>query len=106
MPLYLYRFGFESPRQLRNNDSHGWDDEDSQGILIEADNEASALAWGQEISERFFQHLFKNESVSWRQLGYANWIEPPGEAWDDQQRVAVGTLPDFTSWLRPYAGEA
>jgi hypothetical protein len=106
MPLYLYQFGFESPRQFRNNDAHGWDDEDSQGVLIEADNEASALAWGQEISERFIQLLFKDKSVSWRRLGYASWIEPPGELWEDQQRVIVGTLPDFTRWLQPYAGGA
>jgi hypothetical protein len=106
MPLYLYRFGFESPRQLRDNAAHGWDDEDSQGVLIEAPDEAAALAWGQEVSERFVQLLFKDERVSWRKLGYANWIERDVETWDDQQRVSVGTLPDFGSWLRPYEGEA
>lgn len=106
MPLYLYTFGFESPRQFRNNKAHDWDDEDSIGILIEAPDEAAALAWGQELSERFVQLLFNDESVSWRKLGYSNRIEAKLETWADHQRVAVGTLPDFGSWLRPYEGEA
>lgn len=106
MPLFLYRFGYESPCQFRNNGAHGSDDEDSQGLLIEAPDEAAALMWGQEVSERFVQLLFKDESASWRKLGYTNWIEPQLERWDDQQRVSVGTLPDFESWLRPYESEA
>jgi hypothetical protein len=106
MPLYLYRFGFESPRQFRHNEAHGWDDEDSQGVFIEANDEASALRWGQEISEQFIKLLFKDNGVSWRELGYAHWIEPPDKSWAGQQQVVVGMLPDFASWLRPYAGEA
>ncbi len=106
MTPFLYKFGFESPRQFRNNAAHGWDDEDSQGVLIDAPDEAAALAWGQEVSERFIKLLFKDEGVSWQQLRYANWIEPKVETWPEQQRVAVGTLPDFSSWLRPYEGEA
>jgi hypothetical protein len=70
MAIYLYRFGFESPNQFRNNAAHGWDDEDSQGVLIEAADEASALAWGREISERFIQLLFQDETISWQQLRY------------------------------------
>jgi hypothetical protein len=58
MPTFLYIFGFESPRQSRNNTDLGWDDEDSQGVLIDACDEAAALAWGREISERFIKLLF------------------------------------------------
>jgi hypothetical protein len=106
MPLYLYVFGFESPWQLRNNDAQGWDHEDSQGVLIDAADEAAALAWGQEISERFIKLLFRNQEISWRDRGYANWIETPAGTWPDQQRVTVGEFPDFTSWLPPDDGEA
>jgi hypothetical protein len=105
MSLYLYKFGFESPLQRRNNDAYGLDHEDSQAVLIEAENEAAALAWGQEISEQFIRLLFKNESVSWMSWGYAKWVEPPGETWPGQQTVTVGTFPDFSSWLQPYDGQ-
>lgn len=106
MPVYLYRFGFESPRQFRNNAAHGWDDEDSQGVLIDAPDEAAAFAWGQEVSERFIQLMFKDDGMSWQKLGYASWIEPLVETWPDLQRVAIGALPNFSSWLRPYESEA
>ncbi|MFT3881815.1 MAG: hypothetical protein QM703_19415 [Gemmatales bacterium] len=105
MPCFQFGFGFESPRQFHNNAAHGWDDENSQEVLILADDEASAIRWGREISERFIQLLFKDESVSWKKLGYANWIEPHCEGQEDQQLVVVGEYPDFSSWLRPYAGE-
>jgi hypothetical protein len=106
MPVYLYRFGFESPTQFRNNASYGWDDEDSQGVLIEAGDEAAALAWGQAISERFIQLLFHDDAVSWREMGFANWLEPPGESWPESQSVTVGQFPDFAPWLGPYEGGA
>ena len=106
MPTFLYIFGFESPRQLRNNNACGWDDEDSQAVLIDATDEASALMWGQEISEQFIKLLFRDENFSWREYQYASWIEPPGRTWPDLQRVCAGQFPDFTSWLRPYYGES
>jgi hypothetical protein len=105
MPVYLYRFGFESPRQFRNNLAHGWDDEDSQAFLIEAPDEAAALAWGQAISERFLRLLFRDESVSWRERRYAYWVEAPDDSWQDQPAVVVGEFPDFGPWIAPYRGE-
>jgi hypothetical protein len=104
VPTFHYGFGFESPRQARNNAAHGWDDEDSQAVLIDADDEASALAWGHEISERFIKILFRDDRVSW-QNRFSSWIEPPNQPWPEQQRVAVGVFPDFTSWLEPYKDE-
>ena len=105
MPTYMYRFGFESPLQARNNERYGWDDEDSQAVLIDANDEEAALAWGQAVSEQFIRLLYRDESVIWRDL-FANWIEPPGESWPGEQRIRVGEFPDFASWLRPYEGEA
>ena len=106
MPFYQYGFGFESPRQFHNNAVHGWDDEDSQGVLIEAEDEAEALAWGQEISERFIKLLFSDESMSWKQHGYANGIEPMTESWPGRQTVAAGSFPDFSAWLQKYEDRA
>jgi hypothetical protein len=106
MPTFLYRFGYEFPEQMRQNDLHGWDDEDSQGVLIDAENEDAALAWGQEISERFVKLLFADDRISWRQYNFANWVEPPELTWPGQQRVAVGEYPDFKPWLPLTGGEA
>ena len=38
MPNFLFRFGYETPVQHRNNEAHGWDDEDSQAVFIECAN--------------------------------------------------------------------
>jgi hypothetical protein len=102
MPTFLYIFGFESPRQFRDNAATGRDDEDSQGVLIDAGDETAALAWGQKIAERFIQLLFRDNAISWRECGYANSIEQPGASWPDQQLVTVGVFPDFGSWLLRY----
>ena len=105
MAAFLYRFGYESPRQLRNNDAHGWDDEDSQWLVIEADTEADALAWGHEVSERFLRLLFHDNTVSWRSRGYASTIESKGVASSDIQTVHVGHEPTFELWLSRHIGE-
>jgi len=104
MPEYLYIFGFETPHEAHNNDRFGWDDEDADGVVIEADDEAAALAWGNHISEQFLELLYRDSGLSWRDRGYLGWIErnPNAETdhWEDQQRIRVGGLPDFASWLR------
>ena len=105
MPTFLYSFGYESPRQFQNNASHGGDDEDSQGLLIDSPDESAALAWGQLISEQFLKLLFRDDSVSWSDRRYAHWIELPAEAWVGQQHVSVGEFPDFTQSLHSYENE-
>jgi hypothetical protein len=61
MPLLRYTFVFESPRQFVNNEKHGWDDEDSQSLVIEADDESTAHAWDHNVSEAFLKRLFKED---------------------------------------------
>src|SRR5688500_18792382 len=105
MPTFLYTFGFESPRQARNNArSLLWDDEDSQRVLIDADDEAAALSWGQEISERVVKLLCGEDSLCGGDR-YANWIEPPGEDTSDLQHVRVTECPAFGPWLEGYEDE-
>jgi hypothetical protein len=41
----LFRFGYETPVQHRNNEAHGWDDEDSQAVFIECADADAALEW-------------------------------------------------------------
>lgn len=102
MQTFLFRFGFESPEQFHANNAHGWDDEDSQGVLISARTEDEALAWGRQIAEAFLQQLYQDKLISWLVRGYANWLEKPGEFWPGLQHVRVGDWPDYTVWLKPY----
>lgn len=102
MTTFLYVFGFETPQQSRGNVIYGWDDENSEAVLIDADDEASALLWGDEIAERFIKLLFRDDQVSWRDQQFARWIEPPTPEWTCQQHVSFGVFPDFTAWLPPY----
>jgi hypothetical protein len=100
MSAYLYCFGYETPSQLNNNSQNGWDDEDSQTLLIEAETEEAALRWGQEISERFIKLLFKDEMISWKRLGYANGIERADlDSMHGTLLVREGEYPDFSKWL-------
>ena len=94
---YLYIFGYETPRQRRNNATHGWDDEDSHGVLIDAPDESSALAWGDQIAQRYISVLFDGQ-VDWLADRYASFIEL--EVGDiDWPRVPMGEFPPFDSWL-------
>ena len=99
MKEYLYVFGYETPTQSRNNEEHGWDDEDSRAIYILASNEESALGWGHQIAERFFQALYEDPNASWIRGGYAAWIEEQDRFTQDQlrliPRVKEGELPDI-----------
>jgi hypothetical protein len=105
MPSFQYSFGFESPMQLINNASFGWDDEDSQAVVIDADDENAALTWGRAIAERFFQLLQGRDTPTWASFMYADEVSPHLDEWHDRQRVHVGIFPEFEPWLRNYEGE-
>lgn len=51
VPEFLYIFGYETPRQRRNNAAHGWDDEDSHGVVVDAPNAEAALCWADKIAQ-------------------------------------------------------
>jgi hypothetical protein len=48
MKNFLYVFGYWTPEQRRQNELHGWDDEDSAALLVDAETEAQALEWGRD----------------------------------------------------------
>ena len=79
MPTFLFRFGYEDALEMKCNAGTGSDYESSNGVFIEADSEADALAWGCEIAEQFMKHEHGAPSISWRALGYAHWIETDPE---------------------------
>ena len=91
MPEFLYVFGFETPQQAKANSSHGWDDEDSEAVFIEAESATAALEWGRQISEQFIRDLFRNDDASWWRSSFAHWIaESPEEQFTPE---ALSTLP-------------
>jgi len=82
MPRFLYRFGYETPRQWKANEEHEWDDESSGALWIEADDEESAIEWGAEISEASVRRLFESSGwegdiPSWKGARFAHWIDNP-----------------------------
>lgn len=95
---YVFQFGYETPQQQAANAAHGWDDESSQWLVIEATDEAAALAWGQEVAERFVREL---GSGSWRAGKFAHWVEPLSVCpWaTGRPPVVVGHFPEFGVWV-------
>lgn len=104
MTRFLFIFGFETPAQARNNQAHGWDDEESEALGIFAPSAPEALEWGCEVAERFIQRLFRNDAVSWKAQRFAHWIEPEGSPrsvsvdWSTLPVVRCGEYPDFGPW--------
>jgi large subunit ribosomal protein L27 len=83
MPAFICCFGYETPRQARNNLRWDWEDENSYGLTIEADNEEAALLWGQAVAERFIKLLYRDKAISWMRIGFSDWIEKaPEEPWE------------------------
>lgn len=77
---YLYVFGYCTPTQWSNNTAHGWDDEDSSAVFIEAPTEHDALLAGRIVSERsvrrmFLRHRWFDGGPSWSASSFAHWIE-------------------------------
>lgn len=93
MQRFLFRFGYETAQQHRENHAHGWDDEDCGAVFIRADSESEALAWGAEVAERFVRELYQRsncaERFSWREAGYACWIEVNDEVAAEESGIPL-----------------
>src|SRR3954453_6087930 len=86
-PRYLFVFGYGTVETEASNDRHGDDCESSQALWIDAASEEQALAWGREIAEQFVR-LTSPTSPSWKQSGYANWIESAPKTRFDSKALA------------------
>jgi hypothetical protein len=105
MSRHLFIFGFETPSQRANNARHGWDDEDSIALFIEAASADEALAWGHAVAHAYVAWRYAREGVSsegaWSAEDHATWIEtdPSARFSDEQLRgvksIQVGQIPDF-----------
>jgi hypothetical protein len=110
MKQYVFHFGFCTPSQWRANEAGGWDDESSELLLIEADSEEAALAWGRQVAQAFTAWMFDTKTWSgstpdWLKAAFAHWVEDgtlasvsPTDC-DGIQRVVVGVYPDFSRWM-------
>lgn len=100
---YLFTFGYESKDQRKNNEKFGWDDESSMSFLIDADSELDALAWGGDLADLFLRWLYRDESVSWKSMGFATEISPVAS---DRgiDAVRVGEVPDFARLISDESG--
>jgi hypothetical protein len=100
---HLYVFGYETPGQAKANADHGWDDEDSAAVFVEATSAEDALEWGRRISDAFVSYLYGDSGVRWSSLGFASWIEPdPTKAYDPASLSAIpsvrrGEFPDWAA---------
>ena len=98
MPAFVFQFGYESPVEREVNDRDGTDFESSRWVVINAPDEAAALAWGCEVAERFVRQTC---GVSWRAGNFAHWVKPLSAIPEAAGRpaVAVGEYPDFAGWV-------
>jgi hypothetical protein len=87
---HLFMFGYEDPAERESNDTHGTDNESTGAVRIIAADEKQALSWGREIAERFVKTLHQDPTLSWKQLGFAAWIE---EHPDDHLRQRRSDIP-------------
>lgn len=111
MRRFLYRFGYESPVEWRQNQRHGSDFESSSAFWVIADTAEDALAWGQEVSEKMVHEFFvrsgwsEADIPSWKEAGYAHWIEDaPGPEFtadflNSLIEVKQGEMPNDLTWL-------
>lgn len=108
---FLFRFGFETPRQSRDNALHDWDDESSLGFWVEAESSEQAMALGRDTAEAFVSHLFASagdtstqRDESWKSGHFAHWIEEdPEQVFSPRQLdqfpvVRMGAAIDFGDW--------
>jgi hypothetical protein len=81
--LRLFMFGYQTPQQIENSlRNPDWDDQDSQWVLIDAEDEQTATRLGFAYADAFVRRLFETsargssaKAGSWSQNPYANWFE-------------------------------
>lgn len=105
MAKFLYIFAYPSPEQVRIAASGQPTEESSEALFITANSAEEAQAWGREVSEAFLNILFPDKGLSWKSMGFDNWVEadPKSEYPEDALAilpvVSCGSYPDFSPWL-------
>lgn len=94
---YLFCFGYETPDQFENNRLHGWDDEDSQAVWVEAGSKDEAMAAGYRYAQSFIQRSYleagRKIPFEWKVNTYSCWIEDdPEKKWPDSSLESLGII--------------
>jgi hypothetical protein len=88
---HLFRFGYSSPDELEWVETHPDHDlgEWSEAVFICAGSTESAAAIGEDVAEAFVRRLYGARSYSWREIGFASWIDDDTEIieWAEQARL-------------------
>jgi hypothetical protein len=94
---FVFRFGYETQKQSASNTRHGWDDESSEWVVIDALDEATAMAWGCEIAKQFVKDVIGG---NWQIGDFDFWLEPLSNCpWAvGREIMAIGQMPKFGSW--------
>jgi hypothetical protein len=103
MNAFLIGLSWCDPEEVRAYVCAGLDDDPrcSTGLFIMAEDEAAALSWGNEVSQKYLGFLFAEKNYQPEQLEVHCWVEadPQDCSWahclDFFQRVQVGQVPEF-----------
>ncbi len=75
------------------------DYESNSGLFIDAESEAEAIAWGEQVGTALLRHVNQDDSLDWKSDYYCNLENPKTTAWkhclDFFQHVRVGEMPDL-----------
>ena len=102
MNTYLIGISYHEPEPYRNW-LKGLIEEylSATGILINANSEEDAIAWGEQIGQKLFQMENPKESFDWKSFEHFCWVEQNWKAsgWnhclDFFQTVDYGNYPDL-----------
>lgn len=101
--MFLYRFGYQTPRQRKNNEAHGWDDMDSEAFFIRSEDREQALSWGDKVAFAFVQVMYGHGRAP--QDCMVGWIEDDGEEIEglkkrnDVPTISHGEMPDVAQMV-------
>jgi hypothetical protein len=108
MREYVFRFGFESPSEFKQNNECNTDFESSQAFAVIAENPEAALSWGREVAELWTAKLFLEAGFvdvpSWKAGNYAHWIDHnPQRDFSSAElgallRTQINIVPDFSAF--------
>jgi hypothetical protein len=91
--VHLFRFGYTWPEELLRIAAHPeWDlGESSEMVFVRAETPDEAERLGQKVAEAFVRASFGEQSYSWRETGFASWIEDDPEvvAWAIEHHVPI-----------------
>ncbi|MCA9096000.1 MAG: hypothetical protein KDA68_21115 [Planctomycetaceae bacterium] len=76
------------------------DYESNTGLFVEAESEAEAIAWGEQVGTALLRDVNRDYSLDWKASGYYCYLEnPQTTGWkhclDFFQHVKVGQMPDL-----------